>query len=291
MSYRILESPLHPLAEAAKKYFAAEMGLSHFKIEEQIDPNVEFRPTLSCHSKDHYFVCIEVSESAWPHKNTLDAFVLDCKNQGLRVKLYVVIPKDIKDSEFGAKLKRAHSNGVGVVELELTGTGHPYQEALPLSLTGIRPNNAAEFPAKYRSALRAAESTFCSGNPGKGCGEIFDLIEGLCRKLAKKTKKNGLWRALNPGEKAPKIKIDKDPWANVMKVLENHLELERCGCPKLSDALLARVRGIIPHRNDSGHTPRTLALLKQRDQELRTRFETARDILRDLVNAIKPLRL
>lgn len=291
MSYRILEPPLHPLAEAAKKYFAAEMGLSHFKIEEQIDPNVEFRPTLNCHSKDHYFVCIEVSESAWPHKNTLDAFVLDCKNRGLPVKLYVVIPTGIKDSELGAKLKRAHSNGVGVVELGLTGTGHSYQEALPLSLTGVRPNNAAEFPAKYRAALRAAESTFCNGNPSKGCGEIFDLIEGLCRKLAKKTKGKGFWRALNTGEKTLKINLDKGPWASVMKVLEDHLELKKCGCPKLSDALLARVRGITPHRNDSGHTPKTLALLKQRDQELRTRFETARDILRDLVNATKPLHI
>jgi hypothetical protein len=290
MMYRILEPGLYQTADASKDYFNSQMGLSHFVIEQQIDDDIEFRPTLSCRDKDHYLVCIEVSESAWPKKNTLDGFVLDCKNRGLPVKLYVAIPKGLIDPDFSSKLRRARGNGVGVVEIETTGRGHVFQEALPLSLTGIRPNNPIEFPAKYRASLRTAEITFCNGNPNKGCSDLYDIIEELSRKLAKKTKGKGYWRALQPGEKPPKVKLGKDPWAKVIKILEEHLEIPKCGCPRLTDALLARVRGITPHRNDSGHS-RSLSQLQRRDQELRTRFETARDLLRDLINATKPLHL
>lgn len=290
MSYRFLEAPLQPTAEAAKKFFRQELGVTHFRIEEPIQADIDYRPTLSAITKDFYWICVEVSESAWPQNNMLDGFVLDCKNRCLPVKLYVVIPKGTSDVEFKTNLQRAQRNGVGVLEVDDAG-GNSFQDALPLSLTGLRPTISTDFPPKYRSAIREAERTFCNGNPQKGCSAIYDEIELLTRKLAKKTNQKGFWRALKPSEKPPKINLDNGPWTKVLKVLIDHLDLKRCKCPRLNDALLARILGITPHRNESGHKPKTQAQLKKRDEELRTRFEAGRDILRDLINATKPLRL
>jgi hypothetical protein len=59
----------------------------------------------------------------------------------------------------------------------------------------------------------------------------------------------------------------------------------------LTTAFLAKIHGVTPHRNESGHKPRSEAELKKRDRELRTRFEAAVDLLRDLIVAVKPLRV
>lgn len=290
-SYKFLASPLHSTANAAMVYFKNEVGLSHFKVEEPIGQNLEFRPTISCSSTEQYLVCVEISESAWPLKNVLDTFVLDCKNQGMPVKLHVAIPKGVVDPDFSKNLKRAKSCGVGVLELEENGAAHVYHDALPLSLTGLRTYIPSEFPPKFRENLKGAESTFLNGNPHKGCGELYDLIEDLCRKVGDRADKKGYWKTVKSGTKIPKINFDTKSWALVVKHLESHLDIKKCNCPKLKDTLLARIRGLTQHRNDSGHKPKNLSQLKQRDQELRTRFETARDTLRDLINATKPLHL
>jgi len=53
-------------------------------------------------------------------------------------------------------------------------------------------------------------------------------------------------------------------------------------CPKVSRPLLARILGITEHRNELGHKPRNRAARVKRDQELRTRFEAAADLLFDV---------
>lgn len=290
MNFRFLEAPLWPTAEAAKAFFKKELGVTSFKIEQPIQPDMEYGPTLSAVTKDFHWLCIEVSESAWPQRNVLDAFVLDCKNRCLPVRLYVAIPRGTSDPAFRANLKRAKQNGVGVVEVDEVG-GNVFQDALSLSLTGLRGTNPIDFPPKYRSAIRDAGQTFCNGSPGKGCSTIYEEIEALSRRLAKKTKQRGFWRALKPSEKPPKIDLVRGQWARLMKILIEHLDLKKCRCSKLNEPLLARVLGITGHRNESAHKPHNQTMLKKRDEELRTRFEAGIDILRDLINATKPLRL
>jgi hypothetical protein len=55
--------------------------------------------------------------------------------------------------------------------------------------------------------------------------------------------------------------------------------------------LLMRVAALTDVRNDSGHKPKNRAARTKRDHELRTRFESAIDVLRDLASALRPLRL
>ena len=122
----------------------------------------------------------------------------------------------------------------------------------------------------------------------KGCSLLYDEIEEVVRKIAKKTHQKGFWFAPKSGSKPMRLKFETHPWEKLMSILMQNLDPQKCKF--LGPSLLGRVLGITQHRNDSAHK-KTLAAMKKRDRELRTRFESATDILFDLVVAAKPLHL
>jgi hypothetical protein len=89
-------------------------------------------------------------------------------------------------------------------------------EPLSRSLCGVRSIEMKKHPTKYRYALSQAEATFRQENPAKGCSEIYDEIQALTRLIAKKTLKEGMWKATKSGAAIPAINLAKDSWANVM---------------------------------------------------------------------------
>jgi hypothetical protein len=289
MNYIILDQTLHTTADEAAKFFRAERGITRpFEIEKPV-LNIEgLRPTLSVLGPDFYHMCIEVRESAY--HLSLDSFVLDCKNKNSPVKLYVAMPKKSLDPNFKENLRRARQNGVGVFLVD-ENDGEIISEALALSLTGLRRVNPKDFPPKYRFAVNEAETIFHDGHPHKACSILFDEIESLTRKIAEKTFKNGNWKTLGPGRGGRAPRFYKGNWAVLLDQLIKELNVKACGCPDLNTTLLSRILGMTPHRNDSGHKPKSQADLQRRDKELRTRFEHAYDALRDLVKASKPLRV
>ena len=283
MPYSILTPPLHQTADAARVFFRAHFGTPSFKVEEPPYPGATYRPTLSGVTRDHHILCVEASDT--PYTNSLDAFVLDCKERALPVKLFVAIPKGDGDANFKANLRRAKEHGVGVVEVG-GGAGSVIHDALSLSLTGVRPYNAKDFPAKYREAVSGAYNTFLNGDPVKGCSRVFDEIEDLSRAIGLKALKR---KCFGNMAKALVFDFSSSPWATLIIFLNKHLDRGKSGCPKLNEALFARIHGITPHRNESGHKPRDTKTLTRRDRELRTRFEHATDLLRDLIDAARSL--
>ncbi|HEX7330309.1 MAG TPA: hypothetical protein VF290_02350 [Pyrinomonadaceae bacterium] len=282
MTYRILPTHLHIYAEAVKKYFKTHKGITSFKTEEPIVRDGIFRHTLTAETKDGHYICVEVSESAYI--DTLDAVVLDYRNKILPVKLYVAIPKTATNTNLQKQLSQARKNGVGVLEVD-EKTGDIIHEALSQSLAGLRPIDLQAFPPKYRAPLSDAANTFHNGNPAKGCSMIYDEIEALTRRIASKTQKKGCWKTI------PKLKIDKDPWANVLEAMMDQLNASACSCPELKKIFLAKILGITSLRNETGHKIQRRADLVKRDKRLRTRFEEATDLLLDLINASKPLHV
>jgi hypothetical protein len=280
MTYSFLAPHLQAYAEATRKYFRTEKGISGFRIEQPIEKHDEYCPTLSAITKDFHNLCVEVSESAYTH--ALDAAVLDYRNRLIPVKLYVAIPRDGTAANL-QQVKQAKKNGVGVLEVDESG-GSIIAEPLSQSLAGLRQPRYKSFPARYRSTLSDGVSTFLNGNPNKACSMIYDEMEALSRRIAKKTHSNG---HLN----VPSLNLDTGSWARVTKGLMNHLNYSACGCPQLKEVLFARVLGITSHRNESGHKIKRRADLIKRDKQLRTRFETAADLLLDLVDASKPLKV
>jgi hypothetical protein len=285
MNYRYLPEQLRPTADAVASFLRETRGLQHLRVEEEIDKNLPYRPTLHQLTQDKYFLCVDVLDS--PFSPTLESVVSDCMQRSLPVKLFVAFPGGADMLDYKKNVDRARVKGVGVIEVTNLGCDVKH-EALALSLIGVRPIDKKLYPPKYRSSLTDAEMTFRNGNPSKGCSVVYDEIENLSRAIAKKTKAKNLWRAPRAGERPPRVRLDTGAWEKVMDALLDWLDWGRCHHLKHA---LQGVQAIIPHRNESGHKPSTVAKRTKRDTELKTRFEAAGDLLRDLIVAAKPLHL
>lgn len=282
--YLDLEESLWPIADAAIDFFRINKGITNLKKGESIDGS-SYKPTLTCVGPDKYYWCVEVSSTAY--KAPLDAFVLECQQKQLPVKLYVAFPNYSEDRYKYEYLTHAQQCGVGVVEINVDAQnrGIIRHEAVPLSLVGIRPITTHSYPKKYIISLSEAEETFKRSSPSQGCLLVYQEIENLSRRIIDKTRKRGYWK------KHVKMRVFRDSWDNILKSLIENLDYEACPCPSLTSQLLSRVRGLTPVRNLSGHKPRTVREQMERDRRLRTCFDGACDILEDLINASKPLRI
>lgn len=287
MKFRILSEALRPVARSTARYFSDNWGVSRFRVEEALPTtNVARRPTLHAVTRDKQILCIEVSESPFPRG--LDSFVLDCINNCVPMRLFIAVPASSSNDNFKADLARARNCGVGVLEVsdnEVT----KLCDALSLSLVSVRPVTARDFPKKYRMALSRAYGTFRDGDPVKGCSTVYDEVEALSRRVAEKTQKKGLWHALKPGEKAPKINFETAKWSTLIRILMEHLDHKKH--KSLTQSLLGSLLGLTTARNESSHKIKTVSDLVRRDKRLKTRFENAIDILSDLIRATKSLRV
>jgi len=282
--YRILSPGLHETADATVEWFVNYWGIArrNFVVETSFDDDVDFRPTFVTELDDGHLLCVEVSENIY--SKTLDSVVLACQHKGLPVKLVVAVPRGAKDPDFPIKLRIAKRNGVGILEVDAK-SGTMLQSPLSLSLVGVRPLQLSDFPPRYRQPLQHAHQVFRDGEPSKACSLVYDELEAGCRQLASKCAAKGIWKPPSG------LKLDVGPWAKLMSELDKGLDRKDPLAKRISKALIARIIGVTPHRNDSGHKPKTLKTRMNRDQELRTRFEGGVDLLREFTEVAKPFRI
>jgi hypothetical protein len=290
MSFHLLAQHLHPTALAAKKYFAGHHGATGFREEEVVHAELSLKPTLSARLAHGYILCVEVSEKAY--SNSLDTFVVECSTGCFPVRLYVVVPSAKEDTEFAGNLKKAKARGVGVVELS-NDKEFVAADAVALSLFGLHKTELKRFPKSKRDAVRTAEQTFLNGNPVNGCQSLYQEIEAVTRAFAKRSRTEGWWRAPHTGEKNPSADLDRGDWAKVLKELGTFLDLKQCRrkCPQMTDGLIGGARALTDPRNLTSHKPTQLKAIIERDKRLRTWFEGARDLLKNWLDATKPLKL
>jgi hypothetical protein len=277
MTYRILSQSLWPLADAVKKYLRDDRGLSPIKIEKEIAQDVP-RPILHALAVDRGIVCVDFLEDSCFGPN-VQTFVTTCKSRQLPVRLYIGYPEGSEKVSFGRDLRCARELGVGVISISSRGSITVISEPISLVLSDVRPQDAKEFPPKYRGDLNQALQTYLQGNPVKGCLVIYEMIEALTRRIAKKLHTQKLiapWQS-----KAPKLETGS--WFNIADTIYKNLDFKKA--PDLTQPLWAQVIAITKPRNEAGHEPKTIAERVKRDKELRTRFETAGDLLRNLVEA------
>jgi hypothetical protein len=283
-TYRALSPRLHETANAAISWFINKWGIkrSVIEVEASIDPDIGFRATFVARTDDFHILCAEVSENIY--NNTLDSVVLDCREKGLPVKLFVAVPKDISDPNYAKKLRDAKRAGVGILEVDHS-SGTIVQLPLSLSLAGVRPIESTDFPTRYRQSLQHAHQVFRDGDPNKACSLVYDELEAAFRRFAKKCVTKKFWLNSN------NYNVDKDSWAGVITDLDRKLDRGHSTTRTVTPALMARLIRVTTHRNESGHKPRNLRDLKRRDQALRTRFEGAVDLLREFLDATKAFRI
>jgi hypothetical protein len=283
-TYRVLTEPLRPIADGAIKYFGKEFGLNGHKIEAEVHPQLEYRPTLHWLAPDKYVICGEVCDVLFPID--LDRAILSCRNHGIPAKLFVIVPAGLFDSVPTKSISFARENGIGILEVDEKGTGKMLSgQPISLSLTGLRSFDVSEFPARYRAVVKAAIETFKLGNPPEACAIVYKELENLTRRIAKKAQRiaGGVTRPCP-------LNIDTDSWHSIITYLNTHVVRAALSCPELKAPLFNRLLGVTEHRNDTGHKPSSMAKLIARDQELRNRFESAVDILKALVHASSPMK-
>jgi hypothetical protein len=290
MTFQLLAPPLHSTAMAAEKYFANHYGAKGFKHESTIDDRLSLKPTLSAKLQDGYILCVEVGEKAY--SNSLDTFVVECSSLGFPAKLFVALQSAKDDPDFASNLKKAKARGVGVVEMGSLPQ-HIFYDALSLSLFGVRQPKLHDFRKDKREAVRQAVETFTNGNPVKGCLSVYEEIEALTRAFAKRSKLEGWWRNPHSGEKGPSANVDTGPWAKVLKELTTFLDVKKCRkkCPLISDGLLASARGLTDPRNMTAHKPSSVQKVIERDEKLRTWFESTCDLYKGWCDATRVLKL
>jgi hypothetical protein len=285
VNFRVLPTQLHTTAEEVVRFFKEDRGLSKFKVEDPVDDAIGYRPTLQATTQENQDVWIEVSEA--PFLRSLDTVVLHCVTNCLPVKLYVAFPAGLSPTKYKDNIDESRRKGLGALEVS-PGKVIVIHEALRLSLTGVRKEDHRKFPARYRSVLSNAESTFRNGDPAKACSLVYDEIEGLSRRLAKKLHTKNWWT--HKASAPPTLNAAKDSWATIMETIINRADFNALPA-KMKKALIMRVAALTDVRNDAGHKPRRRTDIIKRDQELRTRFETAVDVLRDFAAAARPLHI
>jgi hypothetical protein len=281
MTYKFLLAQLWPVADGAAAFLKREWGIHGLKAEVAAYKEIPLLPTFRATMTDHHTLWVEVSDRPYPPH--LDSVVSDCMLHGLPVRVVVAVSADRKGNQFHEDLARARTKAVGVIAVEGT-SGELLANPLSQSLTGVHPITRRDFPSKFRFQLSQAESTFRQGDPAKGCDALYAITEDVSRKAAEGTFKKGYWRS---GSKPPRF--DKDPWDSVVKSLEKNLDPAQYN--EFGDNILHRIIGVTPYRNKVVHVPKSNAELRARDRMLRTRFEDAANILLELLNDVKPLKI
>jgi len=281
MIYKILPDNLRGAADRAVDFLRNDRGVANFRSEEAIDADLQYRPTAHGISPEKYVVAIEVQDR--PDMAVLDSAVLDCAARSLPVKLFVVFPEPATPWP-ERDVEQIHQRGVGAIEVRPT-TPVVLREALPLSLFGYRLDRRL-FPRKFRGTLLDAENALRSNNPPHGCSILYQEIEDLSRKLIRKTKNKKLWRKLKAGEKASKLDLDTGAWEKVLELFEDVYIVNKKKVPDLTANLIHRIEATTSYRNQSAHKPKTTQERRDRDREIRTRFESAADLLLDIIKVL-----
>jgi hypothetical protein len=278
MIYKILPENLHGAADRVVDYLRDDRGVTSFKAETAIDPDLQYRPTVHGVSPERYIVAVEVQDR--PDMAVLDSAVLDCATRSLPVKLFVAFPEPTTPWP-QRDVEKIHQRGVGVIEVRPSGPV-VLREALPLSLFAYRLDRLS-FPKKLRGTLLDAENALRSNNPPHGCTILYQEVEDLSRKLIKKTKQKKMWRKLKAGEKPSKLDPDTGAWEKVLELFEHFYVVDKKKVPDLTANLIHRIEATTAYRNQSAHKPRNPQERNDRDREIRTRFESAADLLLDLI--------
>ena len=281
MRFRSLAEGLRDAATHVITFLRVERGLGKVRVEEELVRGLP-KPTLQANTAEGEIICVEFSETDC-YSQGLARLAEDFRSVELPVKIYIALPSTAQNATFMTELARARRQGIGVMVVEPAGTVTVLDEPISQLLTQLRRINMPGYPAKLRARLSQAQNTFLSGNPPKGCRELYDLLEEVTRKIVAAAISRNLWNG-----RPPNFNPATENWHNLCTAAYSNMQFNNVGT--LSQQLWANVLAITRHRNETGHSPKTMAQRKRRDLEMRTRFEHAADVLRDVIQSTKNFR-
>jgi hypothetical protein len=279
MNYRSLPDALHETADHVIVYLREERGLAQVQIETAINADLP-KPTIQAITPEFEVICVEPSEEGC-YPVGVSRFAEDLRASRLPVRLYVAVSAGKQTAKFEEDLRRAKSQGVGVLSVSPTGKVTVLSDALSLIHANVQPIKRRDYPEDMRNDLHRAEQTYIDGNPGMGCLELQKLIESKCREVASHLSRKGLLTVALTGKQL------KGAWATLMKLVQADVKFVSSGVP---DALWSAVRGLPPIRNNGAHRATSVVDRQEHDHWLRTRFEQASDLLLQMSKLEKKTR-
>lgn len=291
MTYLNLEAQLHSAADTAKKFLATKYGypLSKFVIEESLSAEVKLVPTLGLKMNDGQLLYVDVCSQCYPKH--FPQVVVESTTAGMPISIIAVVSADDGNGGITADgLSQARRAGTGVVSVS-NGVAELLVPPKLLSLSGAKHPNPSAFPKAWHPTIAKIRSKYEDGDPIDALKAACDELEALTLHVAVQASARGAWKKTRkPSAVTYAAGAKHQPWKSVIDDLRAHLDSKKLGVPSFNGALLSRLDSARDFRNPAAHKPKSFAARKERDERLRTHYETSCFLLADLLAALKPLK-
>jgi hypothetical protein len=187
--YSILPAYLHAFADSAEFIIKQRYGLGKALIEEPIENNIGWRPTLHWKTKTGIVTC-EVSESPFPV--VFNQILTDVIDANIPVRIIAAFPIEhtLSASEYQLKRNKAKSLGLGLLPVSPGNVGNIEYAGVSIPLRISAPN-VSSFKKALHKDIKDAFELYMNGDPKHGVQELGQLVENILVQLADQAKKKG----------------------------------------------------------------------------------------------------
>lgn len=263
-------TPLLPeqrlIAQAANTTIKQRYGLGNAHVNEPIDKNLAWRPSLLWKRKEEFIAC-EVADRPLP--TSIKVLFSDISATGLPIRIIVAYasPTALSTKEYEQDVSAAKRLGIGYLPV-IVGTPPSIEHnGIPISLYLPRPDRQ-----KYRRCVQKpiqdAYDLYINGDPRHGVQEIGQTTEAVLVELANQARAKGKLTTggFVPGKYYRLAALVDDLLAD--KIIQR--------------GTLAKCRGFVDDRNCTSHKPKSLKEAVKNAAKMRECFILGLQLLEDL---------
>jgi hypothetical protein len=217
--FDIFPPKMQAVAKAGQRYLIDRFGKAGIKLEEELHPDIAWRPTIQVRPNKALIVAAEVSDSLNP--GALKLAAIDVLRFDFPISMYLVCPLDIYLADKGQKVTgQLRRHGFGILTVDDDGKVVSQCPCIPLaqflSEEEMAPSLANMNP-KLRVFFKGAHDTYRT-NEGQGLQACGQIVEAVIRGLGKAAANKGLIAA--PTANAPTADIIDELYAHA--AFKNH---------------------------------------------------------------------
>jgi hypothetical protein len=197
---------MQAVATAGLRFLTDRFGKGGVKLDEEIHPDISWRPTIQVRPSKALIVAAEVSDGLNP--GALKLAALDVMRFDFPISMYLVCPLDIYLADKGQKLTgHLRRHGFGILTVDEDGKVVSQCPCIPLAQFLSEEEMApylVDMNPKVRVHFRGASDTYRT-NEGQGLQACGQIVEAIVRSLAKGAANKGVISV--PGAGAPTADI------------------------------------------------------------------------------------
>lgn len=267
-------SPIHD-------YCITRFGRSGLKIESEIQPSLNWKPTLQARRSKYEIIAIEVSEELFPQIIKIAAHEIRVECPDKPISVYIATPLSSYASDTKqTTVKKLKELGYGLLTVDDEGLVTEQFIAIPI-IHHIPQKEFSEIVRPLPSLIRVNfQNAFdvYKTNPYQGLQECGQIVEGLIFSLAKQSNKKS-WIGSKPSKGAAATALD-------ALYESTHIALQE------KRASLGRARAFMKnYRNITSHPPKSFSDAATRIKNCRIGFIESIAVASELHSTHKHLGL